>query len=78
MSSASFPVREVTINDGRDPVSPEHVTKVIRYGYAVVVLPDKHIIGPHVLSLLVVGEHLTDAVFVKVVASDDFVPRYRI
>ena len=71
MSSASFPVREVTINDGRDPVSPEHVTKVIRYGYAVVVLPDKHIIGPHVLELLVIGVHLVDVVFVVVVAGDE-------
>ena len=72
MSPALFPVRKVTIDGGRDPVGPEHVTKVIRHGYAVVVLSDKHVIGPHVLYLPVVGEHLMDAVFVKVVAIDDF------
>ena len=62
MSSRSFPERDVTVDGGRDPVGPEHVTKIIGQGYAIIFLADKHIIGPHVLELLV---------FVVAVAGDE-------
>ena len=71
MSSRSFPERDVTIDNGRDPVGPEHVTKIVGQGYAIIFLTNKHIIGPHVLELLVIGIHLVDVVFVVVVAGDE-------